>query len=316
MALLTGPVTVRVPATSANLGPGFDSLGLALELHDVVTARLGGERVVVSVRGEGAGELPNDERHLVAHTMATTFELLGEAKPAGLLIVCQNAIPQARGLGSSSAAIVAGIMLARELAADGRLDNDEVVKLAARIEGHPDNVAPCVLGGFTIAWEDEQTGARAVRVDHDLQGARAVRVNRDRDGDAGVRAVVFVPPGRGYTAQARAALPASVPFADAVFNAARSALLVRALTGAPELLFEATRDRLHQGYRAATMPASAELITSLRSEKIAATISGAGPSVLALADTAAAVTRAASLCPDGWRALELPVAGNGARIIR
>lgn len=307
MALLTGPVAVRVPATSANLGPGFDSLGLALELHDVVTAQCDGEGIRVSVHGEGADELPRDERHLVAQTMATTFELLGEARPAGLRIDCQNAIPQARGLGSSSAAIVAGIMLARELTAGGaaRLGTGEIIKLAARIEGHPDNVAPCVLGGFTIAWDDEQTGAHAVRVD-----------DQPAAGSGGVRAVVFVPPGHGYTAQARAALPTSVPFADAVFNAARSALLVRALTGAPELLFEATRDRLHQGYRAATMPASAELLTSLRSAKIAATISGAGPSVLALADQPAAVTRAASLCPDGWRALELPADENGARMIR
>lgn len=302
MALLTGPVTVRVPATSANLGPGFDSLGLALELHDLVTARVDGAGVRVCVRGEGAGELASDERHLIARTMATTFHLLGEQAPAGLRIDCQNAIPQARGLGSSSAAIVAGIMLARELAADGpgRLGEDEVIALASRLEGHPDNVAPCVLGGFTIAWDDPAEGARAVRMD-----------------PRGVRVVAFVPPGHGYTEQARAALPASVPFADAVFNAARSALLVRALTGAPELLFEATRDRLHQDCRAAAMPASARLLSGLRSVKIAATISGAGPSVLAvLADDPAAAGQAVGLCPDGWRALDVPVAETGAGIIR
>ena len=159
---LPGPVRVRVPATSANLGPGFDALGLALGRHDDVTAEVTGGGVRVAVTGEGAGELPADERHLIVTAMRATFDVLG-AQPAGLALECENRIPQARGLGSSSAAIVAGVLAARALVADGeqRMDDDAALRLAAELEGHPDNVAPCLLGGFTIAWT-EPGGARAV----------------------------------------------------------------------------------------------------------------------------------------------------------
>src|SRR6476660_1711447 len=150
-----GPVHVRVPATSANLGPGFDALGLALTLHDEVTAELAADGVRVEVTGEGAGELPTDERHLVVRAMAAAFAELG-VRPSGLVLRCRNLIPQARGLGSSSAAIVAGVLAARALLTDGArsLDDAAVLRLAARLEGHPDNVAPCLLGGFTIAWTE------------------------------------------------------------------------------------------------------------------------------------------------------------------
>ncbi len=251
MAFLTSPVTVAVPATSANLGPGFDSLGVALALHDEVTATVTGDQVRVGVSGQGAGELPGDERHLVAATMLATFGRLG-ARPPGFELACVNRIPQARGLGSSSAAIVAGILLARSLVPGGadRLGQAGVIRLAAEIEGHPDNVAPCVLGGFSIAW----TAAAGQAGD----GAHAVAL----DSAAGVMPVVFVPAQRGYTAHARAALPASVPLADAAFNVARAALLVRALTGAPELLLAATEDRIHQDYRAPAMPDTARLVAA------------------------------------------------------
>jgi homoserine kinase len=304
MRFVTSPVAVRVPATSANLGPGFDSLGLALELHDTITARVTGDGVRVCVTGEGAGELPADERHLVAATMLATFDRFG-GRPAGLELDCANAIPQARGLGSSSAAIVAGILLARQLVQGGAADIDAamVIRLAAEAEGHPDNVAPCVLGGVTIAWTGSGTGGQAV--------ARALRL----DDAKGVLPVVFVPAQRGYTAQARAALPAAVPLADAAFNAARTALLVRALTGTPELLFEATEDRLHQDYRAAVMPGTKNLLSALRAQSIAAVISGAGPSVLALVpDERDLLSRARSLCPAGWYARSLPIAADGARL--
>ncbi len=304
MRFVTSPVAVRVPATSANLGPGFDSLGLALELHDTIKARVTGGGVRVSVTGEGAGELPGDEQHLIAATMLATFDRFG-GRPAGLELDCANAIPQARGLGSSSAAIVAGILLARQLVQGGAADIDDamVIRLAAEAEGHPDNVAPCVLGGVTIAWTGTATGGRAV--------ARALRL----DDAKGVAAVVFVPAQRGYTAQARAALPAAVPLADAAFNAARTALLVRALTGTPELLFEATEDRLHQSHRAAVMPGTKNLLSTLREQGIAAVISGAGPSVLALVpDERDLLGRARSLCPAGWCARSLPIAADGARL--
>src|SRR6266536_1203606 len=277
MAFLTEPVWVRAPATSANLGPGFDALGLALARHDEVMAQVVADGVTVEVTGEGAGDLPTDDTHLVVRSMRAAFEELGE-QPPGLRLRCLNRIPQARGLGSSSAAIVAGVVAARALVADGtaRMSDNDLLRLAGRLEGHPDNVAPCLLGGFTIAWTQED-------------GARAVR-----SGPApGIRPVVFVPAERGLTEVARAALPASVPHRDAAFNAGRSALLVHAVTQAPELLFPATEDRLHQPYRAAGAPASAALVARLRAEGVAAVVSGAGPPVLALVD-------------GGWTAPQLP----------
>ncbi|MEV4343449.1 homoserine kinase [Actinoplanes sp. NPDC049596] len=268
LTFVTEPVSVSTPATSANLGPGFDTMGLALSLHDDLTARVTGGGFTVAVRGEGAGELPGDETHLVLRAMLATFDELG-GRPAGLAVECVNRIPQARGLGSSSAAIVGGVQLARGLVAGGlsRLGDEAALRIAARLEGHPDNVAPCLLGGFTIAWSE---GA----------GARAVRLGvSDR-----VQPTVFVPKERGYTASARAALPSAVPHADAAFNAGRAALLTHALTSAPELLHAATEDRLHQGYRADAMPGTTSLVAALRSVGVAAVVSGAGPSVLALTE--------------------------------
>lgn len=254
---------MRTPATSANLGPGFDALGLALTLYDEVTAEVVGEETSVEVMGEGAGELPTGEDHLIVRAMRTTFDRLG-GQPAAIRLRCVNRIPQARGLGSSSAAIVAGVTLAQALA--GRSDRSQALAVAGELEGHPDNVAPCILGGFTIAWLDR---------DH---RARAATIAPHPD----VTPVVFVPPTQGFTAAARAALPKEVPHADAAFNAGRAALLVHALTQEPRLLLEATEDRLHQDYRAAGMPETAELVRNLRERGIAAVVSGAGPTALAL----------------------------------
>jgi homoserine kinase len=287
---LTTPVRVRAPATSANLGPGFDALGLALCRYDEVVAHVSGTGVVVTVRGEGAGDLPGDETHLVASSALATFDRLG-GRPPGLVLTCENAIPQARGMGSSSAAIVAGVLAARALVPDGseRLPDAGVLRLASELEGHPDNVAPCLLGGFTIAWQ-ESDGARAVRLDV----------------APGVQPTIFVPTGRGLTAAARAALPAAVPHADAAFVAGRAALLVHALTKAPDLLMPATEDRLHQGYRAPGAPATAALVDELRAAGIPAVVSGAGPSVLAFGP--------ADEMPvtPGWQAESLPVDTRGA----
>lgn len=259
---------VRVPATSANLGPGFDALGLALGLYDEVAAEVTGDRVVVTVTGEGAGDLPSGAEHLVVRSMYATFDELHAPRPAGLALTCRNRIPQARGLGSSSAAIVAGVLLARALVAGGRerLDDPGALRVAARLERHPDNVAPCLLGGVTIAWTGADGAARAVRLDP--SGA--------------VRPTVFVPSERGLTEVARAALPATVPHADAAHAAGRAALLVHALTASPEQLLDATEDRLHQPYRVAGAPATAALVGRLRAAGVAAVVSGAGPSVLAL----------------------------------
>ena len=277
-------VLVRAPATSANLGPGFDSLGLALALYDDVHARIVTAGIRVTVSGEGAGDLASDETHLVAATALATFDLLG-GRPSGLEIDCHNRIPQARGLGSSSAAIVAGILLARGLVTGGktRLDDAAALRLASEIEGHADNVAPCLLGGFTIAW----TGPA---------GAEAVRLAPVPS----VQATIFIPDERGLTAHARAALPATVPHRDAAANAGRAALLVHALTADPAHLFAATEDRLHQSYRAPGMPATAALVETLRALGVPAMVSGAGPSVLALVGAGSDVA-----IPDtpGWHTL-------------
>jgi homoserine kinase len=295
MTFAAGPVRVRVPATSANLGPGFDSLGLALGLYDDVAAEATAGGVRVTVTGEGAGELPEGDRHLVVIAMRAAFDVLG-AQPPGLALECVNRIPQARGLGSSSAAIVAGVLLARALVDDGaaRLDDAAALRLAAEIEGHPDNVAPCLLGGFTVAWT-EPAGARAVS----LAVAEAVRPT------------VFVPGERGLTATARAALPATVPHADAALTAGRAALLVHALTADPALLLPATVDRLHQDYRAEGMPGTAALVAALREAGVAAVVSGAGPTVLALTEVPAGFAAGTD-----WLCWELPIEGSGARVTR
>jgi homoserine kinase len=304
MKFSTSPVTVRTPASSANLGPGFDSLGLALAKYDTVTAQVGGKGVSVKVSGEGQGELPTDERHLIAGTMLSIFDRLG-GQPGGIELECLNAIPQARGMGSSSAAIVAGILLARQLVEDGAVQLDEatIIQLAAEQEGHPDNVAACVLGGFTIAWTETTTTGQQVR---------AMRM----DDAKGFVPVIFIPEQRGYTEQARGVLPSAVPLIDAAFNSARTALLMRALTGTPDLLFEGTEDRLHQHYRATAMPDTAKLVADLRSTGIAAVVSGAGPSVLALVpEDQDLISRAHSLCPATWKSDSVQVAWDGPQII-
>ena len=191
MVFVAGPVSVSVPATSANLGPGFDCLGLALDLRDTLTAEVYDGPLEITVAGEGAGEVPLDSGHLVVRAMSAAFEVLGE-EPPGLRLTCINRIPHARGLGSSSAAIVAGIVLARALLEEGadRLDDGAALDLANRLEGHPDNVAPALLGGFTVATQD----------------AGHVAVAR-LDVDRRIGAVLFVPPDPVETAVARGLLP-------------------------------------------------------------------------------------------------------------
>ncbi|GAA2206068.1 homoserine kinase [Nonomuraea monospora] len=260
-------VDIRVPATSANLGPGFDALGLALSLHDEVRATLTGERGVhVTVEGEGAGEVDSGEGHLVVKAMRKAFERMGVPQPEGIRLHCRNRIPHARGLGSSSAAVCAGILAARALA-DSELSDDDVYALATEMEGHPDNVAPCLAGGLTISWSDHDGLPRMVRLAPDQR----------------VRPVVVVPSTRLSTEAARGLLPKDVPHKDASFNAGRAALLIAALTRRPEreLLLAATEDRLHQGYRAPAMRASADLVERLRAVGVPAVVSGAGPTVLA-----------------------------------
>ncbi|WP_188190607.1 homoserine kinase [Nonomuraea sp. SYSU D8015] len=260
-------VDIRVPATSANLGPGFDALGLALSLHDDVEATLTEERGVhVTVEGEGAGEVPLGEGHLVVRAMRETFGRMGVAQPEGIRLRCRNRIPHARGLGSSSAAVCAGILAARALA-EAEFSDDDVLALATEMEGHPDNVAPCLAGGLTVAWSDHTGAPHMVKLVPDQR----------------VRPVVVVPSTRLSTEAARGLLPKDVPHKDASFNAGRAALLIAALTQRPErgLLLAATEDRLHQHYRAPAMPDSVDLVERLRAVGVPAVVSGAGPTVLA-----------------------------------
>jgi homoserine kinase len=295
----TGPVRVRVPATSANLGPGFDAMGLALGLYDEVEARITDSGVRVTASGESADQVPTDETHLVARVALEVFDRLG-VRPGGLALHCTNRIPHARGLGSSSAAIVAGIVLARTLVADGaeRVPNATALAWAAEWEGHPDNVAPCLLGGAAIAWT-EPAGARAVR----LEPA------------AGLAPVALVPSQRSLTEQSRRLLPEQVTHAAAAANAARAALLVHALTAAPELLLAATEDRLHQRYRAAAMPASLAVVERLRSAGVPAVLSGAGPTVLAFVDDGRSIADAGlGDLEVGFATLPLAVDREGATV--
>ncbi len=287
------PVRVRVPATSANLGPGFDAFGLALTWHDDVVVRVADSGLSIDVAGEGADDLPRTARHLVARSLRAAFNAMG-GQPRGLEIVCANRIPQARGLGSSAAAIVAGIVAARALVLGGEqlLDDDAAMAMAARLEGHADNVAACLLGGVTIAWA-EDAGARAVR----LEPAD------------GLTPVAFVPTTRGSTARARKALPASVPHGDAAWNAGRSALLLLALTSRPDLLLPATEDRLHQEARAPAMPRTAALVRKLRADGVPAVLSGSGPTVLALCGPGADLS---SYAGKVWQVVPLTVDLQGA----
>jgi homoserine kinase len=297
VAFRAAPVRVRVPATSANLGPGFDALGLALSLYDDVVVRVADEGLFVDVAGEGADSVPRSRRHLVVRALQAGFDALG-GQPRGLEVVCANRIPHSRGLGSSAAAIVAGLVAARALVLGGAdtLDDDALLALAAQLEGHPDNVAACLLGGLTLAWTPADGPAQAVRLPV----------------SSALRPVVFVPTAGASTARARKLLPETVPHADAARNAARSALLVHALAADPGLLLVATEDRLHQQYRAAAQARTAALVDALRADGVPAVVSGAGPSVLAFSG---AVDDLGSYAPRGWSVEVLPVDPTGAELL-
>jgi homoserine kinase len=293
-------VTVRVPASSANLGPGFDCLGLALGLWDTVEVRVAGRGVVVEVEGEGAGEVPADGSHLVARGVAAALRRAG-VRAEGLHVLCRNAIPHSRGLGSSASAVVGGLVAGAELAAtvDGVavLDDEVLVQLASEFEGHPDNAAASVLGGAVVSWTEPGPTYRAVSVPV----------------DASIVPVALVPADRSATEATRGMLPALVPHADAAFNAGRSALAVVALGHRPDLLLDATADRLHQGQRAPAMPRTARWVQRLRDAGIAATVSGAGPTVLALTVGGLPAELARAAAEDGLAVLALPVAGRAHR---
>jgi homoserine kinase len=286
---------VTVPASTANLGPGFDAFGLALGLYDVVELQVtdGGLKVeVIDAGAGGVADVPTDETHLVVRAIRRTCEHLG-VEPPGLHLRCSNAIPHARGLGSSAAAVVSGVAAGYALA--GReFDAFDALQLAAGFEGHADNAAASLLGGLVLAW---------------CEGAefRAERLTPH----ASIRPVVAVPSVRSATATTRGLLPAAVPHRDAAHAAGRAALAVHALTAKPELLLAATEDRLHQHYRAPAYPASGALVDTLRAHGVAAAISGAGPTVLALTTTGILPPVAGV---EAFDVSELPVDLTGVRV--
>ena len=294
-------VRVRVPATSANLGPGFDTLGIALAYYDdlEVTALKPG-KISVSVSGEGEGQVPLDENHLVVRAILETFKRVKQQAP-GLSLAAVNRIPHGRGLGSSGAAVVSGIMAAKGLLKGiVEISDKLMLDLATEFENHPDNVAPALFGGLSIAWEDQQ-----------CPHTKKLSVHR------GVSPLVLVPSTKMSTELARSMQPESVTHADAVFNVSRSALLVAAMVSSPELLLAATEDKLHQNYRAQAMPETDQLIQLLRSNGHAAVLSGAGPSVLVLASDPAQRLRAKELVEKKypqWQPLLLAVDNKGATL--
>ena len=260
-----------VSASSANLGPGFDSLGLALSLTDEIVVETTDSGLVVLVEGEGAEQVPRGPEHLVVRAVECGLRAAG-VRAAGLVVRCRNAIPHSRGLGSSAAAVVGGLAAANGLVAQGNsepLSDAQLIQLSSEFEGHPDNAAAAVLGGAVVSWID-RSGERP------RYSAVSVRLH------PGIRLYSAIPQERSLTAETRVLLPAQVSHDDARFNVSRAALLVVALTERPDLLMPATEDVLHQPQRAPAMPASAEYLRLLRRNNVAATLSGAGPALIAL----------------------------------
>jgi len=293
MRLAKDRAQVRVPATSANLGPGFDAFGLALSIWDDVRVEAVTGSSEAHVQGEGAESLPGGEDHLIIRALRVALDYV-DAPQAGFVLHCHNRIPHGRGLGSSAAATVAGLLLARGLISEPEALTDEcLLTLATEFEGHPDNAAPAIFGGATIAYVSEGA-ARAAKI--------PVR---------GIAPTVIVPVAELSTSRSRGALPSYVSHSDAAFNSARSGLLALALSGQPELLLAATEDRLHQNYRADVMPETAELLAQLRANGIPAVVSGAGPSVLVLSDLSRS---AEEQVPRGWRVLRSAIAEEGAQL--
>ncbi|WP_137726265.1 homoserine kinase [Prescottella subtropica] len=293
-------VTARVPASSANLGPGFDSLGLALGLYDEITVTTTDSGLTVRVEGEGADDVPWGPSHLVVRAIERGLEAAG-LWAEGLDVVCRNVIPHSRGLGSSASAAVGGLAaangLARKAAPELALTDDQLVQLSSEFEGHPDNASASVLGGAIVSWSE--AGA-----EESERRYRAVRLSVHPD----VRVVALVPSERSSTALTRGLLPETVPHRDAAFNVSRGALAVVALTERPDLLMAATEDRLHQSQRAAALPLTTRWIAKLRAAGIAATVSGAGPTVLALSTRPLPAELAAEAEQEGLRVLDLEVA--------
>lgn len=298
---------ISVPASSANIGPGFDCFGIALELRDRYAAQvLDDETFDVDVTGEGADEVKKDAKNLVIKSMLRGFEHMG-SKPRGIALRALNVIPHGRGLGSSASAIVGGLALARSLVLTGEqyMSDEDLITLATELEGHPDNVAAAFYGGATLAWSESKTSS--VGDTKNIGRAVSLRVD-DR-----IKALLLVPNNQLATAKARKLLPEIIPHQDAVLNSSRTALLVHALAERPDLLFIATEDLLHQKYRAQAMPKTIALVEKLRGAGLAAVVSGAGPSVMVLYSGAEdEIDQLESVAP-GFTAMKLAIAKTGAQ---
>ncbi|WP_067975165.1 homoserine kinase [Mycolicibacter icosiumassiliensis] len=278
--------SVAVAASSANLGPGFDSLGLALGLYDEVIVETVDSGLLVQVEGEGAGQVPLTSDHLVVQGILRGMREAGVEAP-GMVVRCRNAIPHQRGLGSSAAAVVGGLAVVNGLVAQldrPGLSESQLVQLASEFEGHPDNAAAAVLGGAVVSWTASSGEGTAY-------SAAPLRLHPD------IHLFPAIPQLRSSTAETRALLPEQVSHRDARFNVSRAALLVVALTERPDLLLAATEDVLHQPQRGAAQPESAAFLQLLRRHGIAAVLSGAGPAVIALT-TAAQLPAAVLDCPE------------------
>ena len=351
---VTRRVHVRVPATSANLGSGFDTVGLALDYHDELTFTLSDDPADtdahVNIEGEGAQTLPRDETHLVVSTFRRACRTFGLGR-LGFTLEAHNRILQARGMGSSAEASVAGIAAPAAFAQEGELNRSAIFDLAATIEGHPDNVAPAVFGGLTVSWDfstAEGVGSVPIPGGEPLHGGFHT-VNYPVD--PAITAAVFVPDYELSTEKARQALPATLPYRDAVYNVSRVGLLPAAMNPgalaaattssdgsdadggiaasvtpsalaatANTLLYTATQDKLHQPYRAALMEPSWNLIERFRSHGYAAAVSGAGPCVLVLhygdAREAIDAIAAEDLASGHWQVLHLPIDTAGVTVER
>ena len=298
---------VSVPASSANVGPGFDCFGIALELRDRYAAQvLDDPTFDVDVTGEGADEVKKDAKNLVIKAMMHGFEHMG-GKPKGIALRALNVIPHGRGLGSSASAIVGGLTLARSLVLTGEqyMSDEDLITLATELEGHPDNVAAAFYGGATIAWLES-------KINHDGSNANIGKAVSLKVDDR-IKALLLVPDNQLATAKARKLLPESISHQDAVLNSSRTALLVHALAERPDLLFTATQDLLHQSYRAQAMPKTIALVDKLRGAGLAAVVSGAGPSVMVLYSGGEdEIDQLQSIAP-GFNAMKLSIAKAGVQ---
>jgi homoserine kinase len=299
------PIQVQVPATSANVGPGFDSIALAFSMHDRYVAQVLDEPGLdIDVTGEGADDVPRTEKNLLVKAMYKGFDFLG-GRPRGIALRQLNVIPHGRGLGSSAAAIVGGLALARALVLGGneRMSHEDMLNIANEMEGHPDNVSAAIYGGANVAWQESQRG-------------KVIAQSLNIEVDPRISALAFVPATELSTSKARKMLPETIPHQDAVRNSINTAVLVQALQHRPDLLLGATEDYLHQSYRSDAMPQSFALMTKLRKAGVAAFISGAGPTVLVLhtgADAEAAeLERAAG---EKFQMIPLGISRTGVSVV-